>query len=208
MRKNGIEKNWAPFEKGGCLYFVYNYDPLVVLSYDFNRAGVCRVVFKQGDVGLPFDTSGTHLRGGSNLVRYKDDYYIGGCHSRIFKSCFEHYTHIVLLNTATWKLEYVSKPVLYYFSGKESLNNWHTHGRKSVKPLDVVDNRLTDRSPHIIQDPISLYQHNDRYYVTINVRDCVSLLYELSFHHLLDACKTGHPIGHHDRIVRDMILPL
>jgi len=208
MRKNGIEKNWAPFEKDGCLYFVYNYDPLVVLSYDFNRAGVCRVVFKQGDVALPFDTSGTHLRGGSNLIRYKDGYYIGGCHSRIFKSCFEHYTHIVLLNTTTWTLEYVSKPVLYYFSGKEPLNNWHTHARKSVKPLEGVENRLTDRSPHIIQDPISLYQHNDRYYVTVNVRDCVSLLYELSFRNLFDACKTGQPIGQHDRIVRDMIAPL
>lgn len=207
MDKNAIEKNWAPFVKDNKLYFVYNYDPLVILHYDFNPLGICRVVFKQNNCSLPINTSTTYLRGGSNLIHYKDGYYIGGCHSRILKKSFEHYTHIILLNTNTWELVYVSKPVMYMCTLKEELNAWWTYpGYK--KPLEKFNNILVDKTPHIIQDPISLYTKDEKFYMSINVRDCVSLLYELSFSNLFDFMQTNKYIGYHDNYVKETIMKI
>ena len=207
MYKNAIEKNWAPFVKDNKLYFVYNYDPLVILHYDFNPQGICIVVFKQNNCSLPINTSTTYLRGGSNLIHYKDGYYIGGCHSRILKKSFEHYTHIILLNTNTWELVYVSKPVMYMCTLKEELNAWWTYpGYK--KPLETFNNILVDKTPHIIQDPISLYTKDEKFYMSINVRDCVSLLYELSFSNLFDFMQTNKYIGYYDNYVKETIMKI
>jgi hypothetical protein len=205
ITKNVIEKNWAPFVKDNKLYFVYNYDPLVILHYDFNPQGLCNVVFKQNNISLPINTANTYLRGGSNLIHYKDHYFIGGCHSRIYKKCFEHYTHIVLLNTNEWKLEYVSKPVMYLCELKEKYNSWWASPGTS-KPLDTFNNILMDKTPNIIQDPISLYEKEGKYYITINVRDCVSLLYEISFANLFDFIKKDRPLGYFDNYVKSVIL--
>ena len=181
MQRNSVEKNWAPFVKNGQLYFVYNYDPLVILQYDFNTAGICRVVFTQDGVQLPIDTSSTYLRGGSNLIPYKDGFYIGGCHSRIHnndaKNCFEHYTHVVLLNTNSWKLVYVSKPVMYLLPEEMSdtkFNSWWVTHSPDEKCIDTLHNIIVDKTPHIIQDPVSIYCRDDRYYITVNIRDSVS----------------------------------
>ena len=141
MKKNFIEKNWAPFVKDDEIYFVYNYDPLTILHYDLNPEGICNVVYIQGGASLPIDTSETFLRGGSNLIPYKDGIYIGGCHSRIFKKCFEHYTHIVLLDTNRWELIYVSKPVIYYYPMYDTTewNSWHmAPDSDSRKKMDTV----------------------------------------------------------------------
>ena len=205
MKRNAIEKNWAPFVKENKLYFVYNYDPLVILHYDLNPQGLCRVVFTQNNIHLPINTANTYLRGGSNLIHYKDGYYIGGCHSRIFKKCYEHYTHIILLNTNTWRLEYVSKPVMYFYDTREPLNSWAL-SPGSTKQLDVYYNILIDKSPNIIQDPISLYENDGKYYITINVRDCLSLLYEISFADLFHFTKKDKLIGYYDELVKHMIL--
>jgi len=207
MEKNAIEKNWAPFVKDDKLYFVYNYDPLVIISYDFNPQGICNVVFKQNNCTLPINTSNTYLRGGSNLIHYKDGYYIGGCHSRIFKKGFEHYTHIVLLNTNAWELVYVSKPIVYMCPLKDELNAWWTYpGYK--KRLDMFNNILVDKTPNIIQDPISLYMKDEKFYMSINVRDCVSLLYELSFSNLFDFIQTNKNIGYYDNYVKETIVKI
>jgi hypothetical protein len=207
MNKNDIEKNWAPFVKDNKLYFVYNYDPLVILHYDFNPNGICTVVFKQNNCILPINTSTTYLRGGSNLIHYKDEYYIGGCHSRILKESFEHYTHIILLNTNTWELVYVSKPVMYIYKIKDKLNAfWVYPGYK--KQMDTFNNILVDKTPHIIQDPISLYIKDEKFYMSINVRDCVSLLYELSFSNLFDFIKTNNNVGYYDNYIKDTIIKI
>ena len=198
MTKNYIEKNWAPFVKDNQLYFVYNYDPLIILHYDFNVEGKCKVVFKQGNVPLPIDTSNTYLRGGSNLIHYKEDYYIGGCHSRIFTTCFEHYTHIILLNTRTWELVYVSPPIKYTCHLKENFNSWWVQHNPSLKPIDTWDDIIIDRTPHIIQDPVSLYTHRGKHFITINVRDTITLLYEIVFPDLLKSITANKPIGYYD----------
>jgi hypothetical protein len=205
MEKNIIEKNWTPFVKDNQLYFVYNYDPLIILTYDFNSEGICKVVFKQDNISLPIHTSSTHLRGGSNLIHYKDQYYIGGCHSRIYSDCFEHYTHIILLDTMNWKLVYVSKPVMYLCDISTPLNAWHSCENTS-KPLDRFHTIIVDKTPNIIQDPISLYMKDNEYYITINVRDCVSLLYKITFANLYDFIKMDKPLGYYDNYVKEMLI--
>lgn len=209
MEKNQIEKNWAPFVKDDKLYFVYNYDPLVILYYDLtlypknnlNREGKCQIIFTQDNCRLPINTSTTYLRGGSNLIHYKDGYYIGGCHSRIHRDCFEHYTHIIILDINNWKLVYVSKPVMYLCEIKEELNSWWlSHG--SSKKIDVLNNIIIDKSPHIIQDPISIYKKDEKYFITINIRDSITLLYEISFANLFDFIKTDKPLGYYDNYVK------
>jgi len=203
MPKNYIEKNWAPFVKNDKLFFVYNYDPLVILHYDFNQEGICNVIFTQENVNLPIDTSNTYLRGGSNLIHYKDDYYIGGCHSRIYKNCFEHYTHIVLLDTKKWELVYVSKPIMFLCDVKTELNCWWLS--PGCKALDTFHNILIDKTPNIIQDPVSLYVKDNKYYITINVRDCVTLMYEIQYSNLLDITKKNKYIGYFDNYVKEII---
>jgi hypothetical protein len=209
MQKNNIEKNWAPFVKNGELYFVYNYDPLVILQYNFNSEGICKVVV--GTSFIPINTSTTYLRGGSNLIPYEidDRYFIGGCHSRIYKNCFEHYTHIILLDTDTWKLVYVSKPVMYYCNTLKNVlfNSWWSKYSYGRKPLDTFHNLLTDKTPNIIQDPISIYCKENQYYITINVRDSVSLLYEISFSNLFDFVNLiDMPTGYYNDYVKLMIM--
>lgn len=203
MKHNFIEKNWSPFIKDNKLYFVYNYDPLIIIHYDLNDNGVCTIVFKQENIDLPLNTSKTFLRGGSNLIHYKDNYYIGGCHSRIYKGCFHHYTIIILLDTKEWKIIYLSKPIIYYYSLTNKLNAWHEKCLPMLKDLDKKYNMLIDKTPNIIQDPISLYLYNDKYFITINVRDCVSLLYEIQFKNLLDFIDYSFKnIGYWDNLTK------
>ena len=203
MQKNPIEKNWAPFEKDGKLYFVYNYDPLIILTYDFNKDGICNVVYKQNNVDLPIKVETTFLRGGSNLLHYRDNYYIGGCHSRINDgSRFYHFTHIVLLDTVNWTIVYLSKPIIYNYT---PLNN----GTSLSVPQDVkalnrfkkndllrinTTNVLFDMKPNCIQDPISFYRHNNKYYITVNIRDCITHLYEIKFD-IPESCVKNYEQG-------------
>jgi hypothetical protein len=166
------------------------------LKYDFNLEGICTVIHGT----LPFTTSETWLRGGSNLIPWNGDhYFIGGCHSRINRfEYFEHCTHIVILDTNSWKLVYVSKPVMYLVDDTlkgVSLNSWWLELSPSTKPLDTLHNILTDKTPHIIQDPVSLFLKDGKYFITVNVRDCVTLLYEISFANLLDFAKSDFDIN-------------
>ena len=203
MKFNLIEKNWAPFVKNNKLYFVYNYDPLIIIHYDFNNKGICNVVFMQNNISFPLDTSKTVLRGGSNLIPYKDNFYIGGCHSRIQKDCFHHYTHIILLDTLNWKIVYLSKPIMYNYSLTDKLNAWHERNSPMLKEIDKKYNILNDRSPNVIQDPISIYIKDDKYFITINVRDCVSLLYEIQFKDLLNLKEDSFKkIGYWNNLTR------
>lgn len=160
---NVMEKNWAPFVKNGQIHFVYNYDPLIILRYDGNPEGWCNVVYSEAR--LPFRTEVTFLRGGSNLVPFRDNLLIGGCHSRIEENgVFYHFTHMVVLDIDKWKVVHLSKPVRFEYSKED---------------IGTVDGAIYEINPNCIQDPISLYKKDDGYYMSINVRDCISLLYKL-----------------------------
>jgi len=207
MKYNPIEKNWAPFVCNNKLYFVYNYDPLIIIHYDLNNKGICNIVYKQGGVILPINTSNTFLRGGSNLIQYKDHYYIGGCHSRIYDGCYQHYSHIILLDTLKWKIVYLSKSVMYNYTLNDKLNAWNISYSRRIKEMGRIYNILNDKSPHIIQDPISLYVNGGKYYITINVRDAVTLKYEIQFKNLLDLKEDDDKkIGYWDNLTKEYAL--
>ena len=182
MQMNPIEKNWAPFEKDGKLHFVYNYDPLVILTYDLNKDGICKVIYKQNNVDLPIKTETTFLRGGSNLLHYRNNYYIGGCHSRIHDGTrFYHFTHIVLLDVVNWKIVFLSKPIIY---------NYQKYDISRINSTNI----LFDMNPHCIQDPISMYTRENKYYITVNIRDCITHLYEIKFD-IPETCFKKYEIG-------------
>ena len=184
MKHTSCEKNWAPFIKDNKLYFVYNYDPLIIIHYNFNNQGICNVIFKQNNINLPFDgQSETQLRGGSNLQPYKDDYYIGACHSKVSNSnMFMRYSsHIILLDVKQWRLVYLSKPIMFNYY-KNDLKTHNTiliengiEGMKFCKNFNII-----------IQSPVSLYIKNDKYFITVNVRDYFTLLYEIEFKSILN----------------------
>lgn len=114
----------------------------------------------------------------------------------------EQYTHIILLNTNTWELVYVSKPVMFLCDIKEELNAWFEFPgcKKKLDTLNVNTNILADKTPYKIQDPISLYLKNNKFFLTINVRDTVSLLYELSFANIFDFIQSGKEIGYYNNL--------
>jgi hypothetical protein len=179
---NSVEKNWAPFVKDNKLYFIYNYDPLVVIHYDFNSDGLCDVVFIQENTTFPINTSMKYLRGGSNLVPYKYEnnvdgrYYVGGCHSRVHKNGIHYNTHIILLDTIDWKVVYFSKPVMYTMNESylNKIDGTNILRHESILPYHS-DNL------HIIQAPCSLYIINDKYFITVDINCHITLLYEIIF---------------------------
>jgi hypothetical protein len=151
---NVIEKNWAPFEYKGKLMFVYNYEPIILLHCE-PSTGKCTVI--RGE--LPFDTSKTFLRGGSNLLPTPDGGYVGFAHSRLpidpsVRPGFLHLTHAVRLN-ARLELESVSEPV--YYTGRDG---------KTLRET--------------IQDPVSCWREDDHVYTTANVRDNFCEMYKFS----------------------------
>ena len=151
---NVIEKNWAPFEYKGKLMFVYNYDPLILLQCE-PSTGKCTVI--RGEI--PFDTSKTFVRGGSNLLQTSDGGYVGFAHSRLpiessIRPGFLHLTHMVRLN-AHLELESISEPVHYITENGETLRQ-------------------------TIQDPVSIWMEDGQIYSTANVRDNFCEMYKFS----------------------------
>ena len=212
VRKNHVEKNWAPFVKDNKLYFVYNYEPLIIISYDLNDDGICKIIFKQNNVNLPINTGGTFLRGGSNLLQYKDDYYIGSIHTRLYYKKHLYYTLIVLLDTKKWEIVYLSKPVLYNYNLMDNLKARPINGKEIFKKLDTFHNILVDctqvrddNQEYILQSPISLYLNNNKYYITINVRDSVTLLYEIEFINIINFIEENKEIHYwHNKLKKYM----
>ena len=178
--QNFIEKNWAPFSKNDQLLFVYSFDPLVILSCS-TEDPQCKIIFIEDGATLPIDTYTSHLRGGSNLVPVSDSddrYYIGGCHTNFqYKHTMFHFYVVIVLDTVEWKIIHVSKPVRFKYD--DQLVGWGSHIQ-----LGRVGNTLMDfytlKVKSFIQDPVSFMRvANNTFLTTINVRDCVSLLYEL-----------------------------
>ena len=172
MPKNHWEKNWMPFVKNETLYFVYNCDPLVILSYDFNNDGICKVVFTQNNISLPCEIP-KYLRGGTNLIHFKDDYYLGACHSIAINNSIHIYnTQIILLDTKNWKIVYMSEPIMY-----ETDDN-----TIQKKPGTNIIYEVTNiyGGLYMIINPCSIYMKNNKTYITVDISDRKTLLYELN----------------------------
>jgi hypothetical protein len=225
MEMNRIEKNWAPFEKDGELYFVYNYEPLIILKYDFNNEGICKIIYKQNNVELPIKTETTYLRGGSNLLHYKDNYYIGGCHSRYDDGRrFYHFTHIILLDVEKWEIVFLSKPIIYNYRPSH-ISSALQQLPLSLKIADFVGDSnvqrrkkndimcingttiMFDINPNCIQDPVSLYIRNNKYYITVNIRDSISHLYEIEFD-IPKGCLKKYEMGKLQELTKSYTLEL
>lgn len=197
MEIQNIEKNWAPFVKNDELYFVYNYDPLVIIKYDFNTDGCCDIVFIQDNISLPLNTENTQLRGGSNLINCNNTHYIGGCHSRVFfENNYYHFTHIVMLDVKTWKILYLSKPVMY---------TCMEDGIEKIPDTNIIFRFL----PDCIQDPVSIQKLEDnKYYISVNMGDrCtgLTLMYQIEFNIPTDYIGIDHPIGYYNHFVGECI---
>jgi hypothetical protein len=175
---NNIEKNWAPFVKDNELYFIYNFDPLVILKYDYNSEGLCDVIFSQNNVELPINVTPKFLRGGSNLIHYKNEYFIGACHSRIHYNGIYYNTHFILLDTIKWKIIYLSKPIMYLYNNHNNdlnlnlIKNTNIINHKSILP------HHSDKL-HNLQAPCSIYLKNDKYFLTVDINCHITLLFEL-----------------------------
>ena len=189
------EKNWSPFVKDNNLYFVYNYDPLIILKYDNNsNDGTCDIVYQQ--IPLPIDTSTKYLRGGSNLIKYKDDLYISLCHSRlIINNKYYYLGFICLLDTNKWKIVYMSKPLM--FKSKENLYN-------KLKDTDIIFDEHENLNVYI-QYPISINYSDDEnsYIITINVRDRFSLKYKLNTNIKFESDKE-FTVNYWDNLIKDL----
>ena len=194
LSKNTVDTIWTPFIKNDELYFVYSYDPLVILHYTMNKEGVCNIVFKQEDCTLAQNMSRLYLHGGTNLIPYKDKYYVGACRSQYKTDVLYNLSHIIVLDIDTWSLVYVSKPIMYYYKSDEVVEN----------PLTTIHTILYDKLPDCIQSPTSMYNLNNEFYITINVRNSVSLLYKLDIPNLCKLFEMNKPIGYWENITKGM----
>jgi hypothetical protein len=50
-----------------------------------------------------------------------------------------------------------------------------------------------------------LYVKDDKYYITINVRDCDSLLYEIEFDNLFNFLTINKAIWYYDNYIKEII---
>lgn len=188
--RSKTEKNWSPFVKDGTLYFVYNLEPLTILTYDLNPNGECTMVNPQDSNKDPSDyIQETCIRGGSNLIPYQGDYYVGAFHSRVLDERITVYhTHIVILDTKhlDFKVVYISKPVafrhekpeLFIAQGPYDWDEWYRVKflREILLPLGrvPVNSHLCS-----ISSPCSMYTKNGKTYITVNIQDSITLKYEI-----------------------------
>jgi hypothetical protein len=146
-------------------------------------------------VELPIKTETTYLRGGSNLLHYKDNYYIGGCHSRYDDGRrFYHFTHIILLDVEKWEIVFLSKPIIYNYKKKDIT---------CINGTTII----LDINPNCIQDPVSLYKRENKYYITVNIRDSISHLYEIEFD-IPKGCLKRYEMGKLQELTKSYTLEL
>ena len=101
------EKNWMPLVKENDLYFVRTLDPLHVLKCD--TVENCKTIAGN----YTSNTAKMALRGGTPFKQYEGPYYISFAHSmfELDRKVFD--THIVVLNTDTWEVVFVSSALMF-----------------------------------------------------------------------------------------------
>jgi hypothetical protein len=134
-----VEKNWSPCVVNNQLYFIYIFDPLIVLHYDFNQEGICTIHYKQNPEVNIRDIYTPHkcLRGSSSFIPFMDSFlgelYIGLCHSYIYKDDqYYYYAFLCILNVTKWEIVYISKPV--------ACRSLLTDAISKYKDTDIINN--------------------------------------------------------------------
>jgi hypothetical protein len=96
---------------------------------------------------------------------------------------------------------------MYLYNIKEKLNAWRLDPLNK-KCLDTFNNIIVDKSPNINTIPYSLYVKDNKYYLTTNIRDCVTLLYEISFANLFKLIDHNKTVGYYDKYVKYSIIKM
>ena len=144
--KNIRSIEWAPFIKDEELHFICSYQPLVVTKLAPDSS---IVVVYDGTDACEASNDVQRLLGGTNFEYYKGYNYIGQCYSQEEE---QTYVHTVILDTLQWKLDMVSKPLMYIVP----LNK--------VSNFDVVSN--TSILSAKVQKPISINRNNGNKFMT------------------------------------------
>jgi len=190
---NNIEKNWTPFVKDNKLFFIYSYDPLIVLSYDFNAEGVCNIIYKENNTTLPFDFK--YIRGSSNLIQLCDEYYIGFVHSTIFTNRlniggykYPYYVpFLIIIDTKNYKITYLSEPISFNLNPNEKIK--------------TVNNIIFDENEwHCVIYPTSINKIKEKeYLVSLFINDRFSLKYKLEIDFRLDTTINFSNLNEHSK---------
>ena len=77
--------------------------------------------------------------------------------------------------------------------------------KRITKKLDTINSIIIDKTPNIVQTPISLYK-KDGYYITVNIRGCISFLYEIRFENLFDFLTIDKPVGFYENYIKNLSL--
>ena len=75
--KNICQKNWTPYVYKNELYFIYSFSELCVVKLKNKITGECELVY-----GNPSLFTNKTIFGGTNLVNWKNDLFIGFAHTR------------------------------------------------------------------------------------------------------------------------------
>ena len=137
------EKNWVPLVVDEVLYFIYSVDPLVLFRFDGSKLTLR---------GAPPSSHGSiRLRGGSQLVHWKDDLYLGLAHWRQVKTHKIHYLHeFVVFDSRSMRLVETSEPFFLHKRGIEFAAGVMRYRESLVISYGVSDavccvNQLSDR---------------------------------------------------------------
>jgi len=94
---------------------------------------------------------------------------------------------------------------MYLCNIKEELNSWHLN-KRITKKIDTINSIIVDKTPNIIQTPISLYKKDNTYCITVNIRNCISFLYEIRFENLFDFLTIDKPVGFYEKYIKNLSL--
>lgn len=113
IKLKSVEKNWSPLvipdKDTDFIYLIYNMDPLIVLKYNFNRDGMCDVVYSQKN-----RVTYNIIKGGTPFIHLTEQYYICAAHSRLNTDIRYYYLpFICILDINTWEFVYMSKIILF-----------------------------------------------------------------------------------------------
>ena len=68
--------------------------------------------------------------------------------------------------------------------------NYYKDDLKTYHTILIENGVHKAKNNNIVQGPVALYLKNNKHFITINVRDYFTLLYEIQFKNLLNLKKT------------------
>lgn len=145
--KNIYQKNWTPYVYKNELYFIYSFSELCVVKLKNEITGECELVY--GNPSLFTDKT---IFGGTNLVNWKNDLFIGFAHTR-----------------SPW----YSVPIIFDAKNYKYIT---TTTHMKIKPpfeIKLLENK-------IVQYPYHFTKCQDKYELSVCHQDFYSIKYKIS----------------------------